>query len=77
MSLATRLGMKSAAAGRRAREANVAEIKAKIQESNQTVKLFDGREVKCVDAASVAGYRWTGSGLVFYGGKVIERIDYD
>jgi len=51
------------------------EIKRKIRESDQTIMVL-GREVKCVDASTVNGFRWTGSGLAFYAGKVIECIDW-
>lgn len=72
MSLSERLEMKSQ---ERRRRENVAEIKQRIRNSDQTVRVLD-RVVKCVDANTCRGYRWTGSGLVFYAGKVIERIDW-
>lgn len=76
VSLAERLGMKTREQRRREDEENVAEIKRRIQESDQTVTVL-GREVKCVDANTCRGYRWTGSGLVSWRGKVIERIDWE
>lgn len=75
MSLATKLGMKTRKQERQEQRENVAEIKRKIRASDQTVIVL-GRTVKCVDANTVSGYRFTGSGLVWWDGKVIERMDW-
>lgn len=75
MSLAKRLGMKTEKERQQAREKNAAKIKRKIRASNQTIMVLN-RRVKCIDASAGKGYRWTGSGLMLYAGKIIERIDW-
>ena len=68
--------MKSREQRQREQRKNVTKIKAMIRASDQTVMVL-GRVVKCVDASTVSGYRFTGSGLVWVAGKVIERIDWN
>lgn len=72
---AERLRMRPREEIRREQEENVAEIKRRIRNSDETIVVL-GRTVKCVDASAASGYRFTGSGLVFFAGKVIERIDW-
>lgn len=67
--------MKTVEERQQERERNVAEIKERICTSDETIMVLD-RVVKCIDADLASGYCFTGSGLVFYAGKIIERIDW-
>ena len=76
MTLAKRLGMKT-------RDERDAEDRARadilleeIRASDETISIF-GREHKCIDATNITrwSYAFTGSGVVWYGGQLIERFD--
>ena len=49
---------------------------ARIRESKETIE-FVGLKYKCIDAEGIprSDYEFTGSGLVWLGGKIIERVD--
>lgn len=73
--LAKRLGLKSEAEREAERQEGAARLKNQIRQSDQTVMVL-GKQVPCIaaDGVPTGDYQWTGSGLVFWAGKIIERM---